>query len=111
MGGLKEYDDSRQQHPQPEIIVFTRAGGNSCLFIRGLYLPAVTAVTLNKTSNASAAMWPGNTAVAGINPSILLWGVSVNRVSGPLTKLFFLLCQELGDLSKLPSTTDPFLKS
>ena len=56
------------------MIIFTKAGGNSCLFIRGLYLPAVTAVTLNKTSNASAAPWPGNIAMAGLNPFLLLWG-------------------------------------
>lgn len=97
-GDKKKNDDSRQQYPQPEIIIFTKAGGNSCLFIRGLYLPAVTAVTLNKTSNASTAAWPGNAAMAGINPSLLPWGGFCGQgcFSGALTKLFFPLGPELG---------------
>lgn len=53
-GRLKKYDDSRQQYPQPEIVIVMKAGGNSCVLIRRLYLPAVTAVTLNKNSNAGA---------------------------------------------------------
>lgn len=110
--GDKKYHDSRQQHSQPEIIIFTKAGSNSCLFIRGLYLPAVTAVTLNKTSNASAAAWPENTVMAGISPSLLLWGGFCGQccLSGALTELFFLLVPELGDSNNILPITYPFLK-
>jgi len=78
--------------------------------IGGLYLPAVTAVTLNKTSNASAAAWLGNAVMAGINPSLLLWGGCCGQgyLSAALAKLFFLIGPEVEDWNYLPPTMDPF---
>lgn len=80
------------------------------MFIRGLYLLAVTAVTLNKTSNASAAAWSENTVMAGISPSLLLWKGFCGQycLSGSLTNFFPV--PELGDSNNLPPITDPFLK-
>lgn len=82
------------------------------MFIRGFYLPAVTAVTLNKTSNASAAAWLDNAVVAGISPSLLLWGSFCRQccLSGALTELFFMLIPQPGDSNNVPPVTDPFLK-
>lgn len=84
-------------------MIFTKAWGNSCLFIRGLNLPAVTAVTLNKTSDANTAAWSENTVMAGISPSLLLWGGFCGQccLSGALTELFFLLVPELGHSNTL----------
>lgn len=51
----KKNNDSRQQDPQLEIIIFTKAGGNSCLVIMGLDPPAGPGVTLSKTPDAGIA--------------------------------------------------------
>lgn len=41
----KNSDDSRQQDPQLEIIIFMKAGGNGWLSPTGLYLSSVPGVT------------------------------------------------------------------
>lgn len=120
--GGKKNNDSRQQDPQLEIIIFTKAGGNSCLVITGLDLSAVPGVTLNKTPDAGVAeagrgggdkspCSPSQRAGAAAVPMLPALG----RFLEPslLTHVcgFVPLGPEPGDLNSLPRATVILLKS